>query len=77
MIDYPEYMEANGNLYKINTDFRVGLACLKAIDDNAINDIERFYAIETLLLGFDVREEDEKILQEKDFPIHKVNNDLN
>lgn len=65
MIDYPEYMEANGNLYKINTDFRVGLACLKAIDDNAINDIERFYAIETLLLGFDVREEDEKILQEK------------
>ena len=65
MNEYPEYMEANGNLYKINTDFRVGLACMRAIDDPEINNTERFYAIESMLLGFDVREEDEIVLQDK------------
>lgn len=65
MTEYPEYMEANGNLYKINTDFRVGLACLRAIDDPNISDKERFYAIESLLLGLEVKESDELVLHSK------------
>ena len=62
---YPTKMEANGHIYKINTDYRIALACFKAIYDTEINDVERFYAVETLLLGENVLEEDEKILQNK------------
>lgn len=62
---YPTKMEANGHIYKINTDYRIALACFKAIYDPEINDTERFYAVETLLLGENVLEEDEKILQNK------------
>lgn len=62
---YPTKMEANGHIYKINTDYRIALACFKAIYDSEINDVERFYAVETLLLGENVLEEDEKILQNK------------
>ena len=62
---YPTKMEANGHIYKINTDDRIALACFKAIYDSEINDVERFYAVETLLLGENVLEEDEKILQNK------------
>lgn len=62
---YPTKMEANGHIYNINTDYRIALACLKAIDDVEIGDIERFYAIETLLLGENVLYEDEPILHEK------------
>lgn len=65
MFEYPEYMEANGHLYKINTDFRVGLACMKAVNDPSITDTDRFYALQTLLLGVDVLEEDELLLSEK------------
>lgn len=62
---YPYVMEANGRNYPINTDYRVGLACFKALYDPEISDLERFYAIEGLLLGTDVLEEDEPILKEK------------
>lgn len=62
---YPTKMEANGHIYPINTDYRVALACFKALEDTEITDLERFYAIETLLLGSDVLEEDEEILQKK------------
>lgn len=62
---YPTKMEANGHIYKINTDYRVALACFKALYDTEINDIERFYAIETLLLGPDVDEADDVILKDK------------
>lgn len=62
---YPTKMEANGNIYNINTDFRVALACIKALNDEEISDLERFYAIETLLLGSNVKEEDELVLKEK------------
>lgn len=62
---YPTKMEANGHIYNINTDYRIALACLKAIDDEEISDLVRFYAIETLLLGEDVLFEDEPILREK------------
>lgn len=50
---YPKYMEINDKNYKINTDYRVALACLKAINDEEINDIERMIAVVTLLLGKD------------------------
>lgn len=62
---YPTKMEANGHIYPINTDYRVALACFKALNDDDITDLERFYAIETLLLGSDVLEEDEMILKDK------------
>lgn len=62
---YPTKMEANGHIYDINTDYRIALACFKAINDIEINDIERFYAIETMLLGNNVLEEDEQILHDK------------
>lgn len=50
---YPEYMSIGGKDYKINTDYRVALACLKAINDEEIKDIERMIAVVTLLLGKD------------------------
>lgn len=62
---YPTKMEANEHIYPINTDYRVALACFRALEDNEITDLERFYAIETLLLGSDVLEEDEEVLYDK------------
>ena len=62
---YPTKMEANGRVYPINTDYRVALACFKALEDAEINDIQRYYAIQTLLLGNNVLEEDEEILKPK------------
>lgn len=62
---YPTKMEANGHIYPINTDYKVGLACFKALNDTEITDTERFYAIETLLLGENVLPEDEDILHDK------------
>lgn len=58
-MDYPEYIEVNGNEYKINTDYRVALQCLKVVEDETISDTERFYAILCLLLGTNVKQEDE------------------
>ena len=66
---YPTKMEANGHIYPINTDYRCALACFKAINDLTITERERYYAIQTILLGENVLEEDEKILQEK-IPIY-------
>lgn len=62
---YPTKIEANGNIYNINTDYRIALACFRALNDEEITDLERFYAVETLLLGENVLEEDEEILQDK------------
>lgn len=62
---YPTKMEANGHIYPINTDYRYALACFRAINDPDITERERYYAVQTILLGENVFEEDEKILQEK------------
>lgn len=48
---YPEYIEINGKQHKINTDFKVALACFEALEDDEINDIARMYALVSLLLG--------------------------
>ena len=62
---YPEEIEANGHIYKINTDYRVALACFKAINDDDINDTERAVAIITLLLGKDVQYKDYQVCLQK------------
>lgn len=62
---YPTKIEANGRIYEINTDYRVALACLEAINDEEITDLERYFAIEGLLLGFDINNDDREILKEK------------
>ncbi len=64
-MSYPTKMEANGHIYNINTDYRVALACLRVISDVSITDLERFYACESLLLGYDVLSQDEYILKTK------------
>lgn len=51
---YPEYIELGNKKYKINTDYRVALACFKAINDDSISDIERELAVVTLLIEEDV-----------------------
>lgn len=48
---YPEYIEINNKQHKINTDFKVALACFEALGDEEINDVARMYAIISLLLG--------------------------
>ena len=62
---YPTKMEANGHIYNINTDYRIALACLRAIDDDEITNLERYLAIEGLLLGYNVDNDDRGILQDK------------
>lgn len=63
---YPTKIEANGHYYKLNTDYRIALACLKAINDKSISDLERFYAIEGLLIDEDnIIMQDEKIIKDK------------
>lgn len=48
---YPEFIEINNKQYKINTDFKVALACFEALEDEEINDVARMYSIISLLLG--------------------------
>lgn len=48
---YPEYIEIKNERFKINTDFKVALACFEALEDEEINDIARMYAVISLLLG--------------------------
>lgn len=62
---YPTKMEANGHIYPINTDYRYALACFRAINDPNITTLERYYAIQTILLGEDVIDGDEEILEKK------------
>lgn len=47
----PEYVKVDGELYKINTDFRVALRCNKIANDNDIGDSERALAIIYILFG--------------------------
>lgn len=51
-MSYPEYANINGERYKINTDFRVGVRCFDVINDNSICDEERALAVVYLLFGF-------------------------
>ena len=62
---YPTKMEANGNIYPINTDYRVALECIKVYKDNTLSGIEKYFAIEYLLLGENVDMNDCEILKDK------------
>ena len=51
MIEYPEFAEIDGELYKINTDYKHALICFKIIDDPSISDMERAIAVVSVLFG--------------------------
>lgn len=48
---YPHYANIDGKKVKINTDYRVALACIEAINDDEITDVERAFAVTSLLFG--------------------------
>lgn len=48
---YPEFVEISGKQYKINTDYKVALACFRAIEDEDINDTARAIVVMSLLFG--------------------------
>lgn len=54
----PKFAKINNKQYEINTDFRVALACFRAIEDNEINDELRSIAVISLLFKEDVLLED-------------------
>ncbi|MBQ8207061.1 MAG: hypothetical protein IJZ77_06320 [Bacilli bacterium] len=74
---YPTKMEVNGRIYDINTDYRVALACLKAIDDDTISGYEKFIAVESLLLGVNVLRQDELALKPKIMKYLRCGRDIN
>lgn len=47
----PQYANVNGELYKMNTDFRVALECDRIARDKSIGDVERALAIIYKLFG--------------------------
>lgn len=47
----PQYVKVDNKMYKINTDFRVGLECNKIALDESIGDYERALAIIYKLFG--------------------------
>jgi len=52
-LNKPEYVKVDGQLYKINTDFRIALECNKIAEDDNIGDYERSLAIIYKLFGDD------------------------
>lgn len=48
---YPEAMVYEGVKYKINTDYRIAIECLRITEDDSISDYERSLAIIYLLLN--------------------------
>lgn len=50
-MNYPEYVEVEGKLYKINTDFRNAIECNRIAEDETIGDFERALAIIYTLFG--------------------------
>lgn len=51
MVEYPEFAEIDGELYKINTDYKYALECFKIIDNASISDMERAIAVVSVLFG--------------------------
>ena len=64
-MNYPEYIEIDGQRFKINTDFKVALECNRIANDYEIEDYERALAIIYLLFGEVVFDEDKIKYQEK------------
>lgn len=51
MSNYPKYIEIEGKIYNINTDFRVALECNRIAEDSTIGDFERAMGILCTLFG--------------------------
>lgn len=49
---YPTHAEINGDIYPINTDYRVAKECYEIINDDTISDQERALAVIYKLFGF-------------------------
>lgn len=83
MNNYPEYVEINGNKFKINTDFRVAIECNSIAQDETIGDYERALAIIYKLFGkkgleaFDLHEK--LLLMAKEYLVcgKELDNDIN
>lgn len=58
METYPQYAEIDGRQLRINTDYRVALACFEAISSDEITDIERPITLIGLLFGEDTEIQD-------------------
>lgn len=58
METYPQYAEIDGKQHKINTDYKVAIACFEAINSDEITDIERPIALIGLLFGEDAEIKD-------------------
>lgn len=48
---YPQYIEVEGKLYKINTDFKTAIKCNQIAEDTTIGDLERSLGIICTLFG--------------------------
>lgn len=55
---YPQYALIDNKKVKIDTDYRTALACIKAINDEELTDVERAFAVTSLLYGVDTEIED-------------------
>ena len=66
---YPTSVKANGNIYPLNSDFRVAIRCNEVLSDNTINDSEKCLAFIYLLYG------DKGLDNEKDYHVsnHYIN----
>lgn len=63
---YPQYVEVEKKLYRINTDFRVAIECNRIAQDDSIGDFERALAIIYTLFGeegIDTPDHYEKLLE--------------
>ena len=47
----PKYVKVDGELYEINTDFRVAIECERILRDKTIGDYERILAFVYILFG--------------------------
>lgn len=61
---YPTHAEINGELYPINTDYRVAKECYEIINDGDISDQERALAVIYKVFGF-IPKEDKEIFLDK------------
>lgn len=58
----PYFVEVNNKRYKINTDYRVAIRCIRISKDNTINDYERALGIVYMLFG-DIDDNETELLR--------------
>ena len=50
-MEYPKYIEVEGQCFALDTDYRTALKCFEVIEDPGIDDTERSLAVMVLLLN--------------------------